>query len=52
LYDIATKIAGFYNNSKVVGTDEESSRLLLLEATKKVMEVNFELLGMKTIDRI
>jgi arginyl-tRNA synthetase len=36
----------------VVGSQEEESRVLLLEATKKVMAKAFDLLGMKTIDRI
>lgn len=52
VYEIAVKIAEFYNISKVVGSQEEQSRVLLLEATKKVMAKAFDLLGMKTIDKI
>lgn len=52
LYEIATKISDFYSKSKVIGSAEEDSRILLLEATKKVMEVCFNLLGMKTIEKI
>ena len=52
LYEIATKIASFYNESMVVGSEQEASRVLLLEATRKVMGVCFDLLGMKTIDKI
>ena len=52
LYEIAVKIGEFYNQCKVIGSEEERSRVLLLEATRKVMAVLFELLGMKTIERI
>lgn len=52
VYEIAVKIAEFYNLSKVVGSPEEQSRVLLLEATKKVMAKAFGLLGMQTIDKI
>ena len=52
IYEIACKIGDFYQESKVVGSNEEQSRVLLLEATKKVMERTFELLGMRTIDKI
>jgi arginyl-tRNA synthetase len=52
VYGIAVKIAEFYQQSKVVGSEEEHSRVLLLEATKKVMAKTFDLLGMKTIDKI
>jgi arginyl-tRNA synthetase len=52
VYEIAVKISEFYGESKVVGSDEEASRILLLEATRKVMKKTFDLLGMKTIDKI
>lgn len=52
VYEIAVKISEFYSQSKVVGSDEEASRVLLLEATRKVMKKSFDLLGMKTIDKI
>ena len=52
LYEICVKISSFYNNSKVIGQDEEASRVLLLDAARKVLEVCFDLLGMKTIEKI
>ena len=52
VYEIAVKISEFYSQSKVIGSEEEQSRIILLEATKKVMAKTFDLLGMKTIDRI
>ena len=52
LYDISQRIGDFYTNSKVIGSEEQNSRIALLVTTKKVMEVCFDLLGMKTIKRI
>lgn len=52
LYEISVKIGEFYNTNKVIGSPEEKSRILLLEATRKVMQTCFHLLGMQTIDRI
>ena len=52
IHEISTKVAEFYNQSKVIGSEEEKSRILLLEATRRVMKKTFNLLGMKTIDRI
>jgi len=52
LYEISTRFSDFYNNSKVIGSDEQNSRIALLLATTKVMRVCFDLLGMKTIERI
>ena len=52
LYEIAVKIGEFYNESKVIDSPEEKSRILLLEATRKVMAKTFDLLGMKTIEKI
>ena len=52
LYEIAVKIGEFYQQSKVIGAPEEKSRILLLEATRRVMGTLFHLLGMKTIERI
>jgi len=52
LYDISCKIGEFYSQSKVLGSEEEKSRIILLEATRRVMAKCFDLLGMKTIDRI
>jgi arginyl-tRNA synthetase len=52
LHDIAVKVGEFYSQSKVIGSEQEESRILLLEATRKVMAKCFDLLGMKTIERI
>ena len=52
LYDISNKVNDFYGASKVIGSEEQNSRIALLLATAKVMEVCFHLLGMKKIERI
>lgn len=52
LYVTSSAISGFYGAVKVLGSEEEDSRVLLLEATRKVMDLNFNLLGMKTIEKI
>lgn len=52
LYEISTQIGHFYANNKVLGDEKEKSRILLIELTRKVMKTLFNLLGMKTIDKI
>lgn len=51
-YDIATKVGQFYAAVRVMGSEEEASRILLLESVRKIMLVCFDLLGMKTIEKI
>mmetsp|Transcript_4226 Transcript_4226/g.7721 ORF Transcript_4226/g.7721 Transcript_4226/m.7721 type:complete len:596 (+) Transcript_4226:519-2306(+) len=52
LYDLTEVFNQFYQNCKVIGSEEEESRLLLVEATAKVMRQCFTLLGIATLDRI
>ena len=52
LYEISVRVGDFYHASRVLGSEEQKSRIALLVATKKCMEVCFDLLGMKTIQRI
>ncbi len=52
LYDISCKIGEFYQKCHVLGKEEEKSRILLLEASRRVMLVCFNMLGMKTLERI
>jgi arginyl-tRNA synthetase len=54
LYDITGKIGEFVSNKecRVIGSEQEKSRILLLYSTIKTMKVCFELLGMETIDKI
>ena len=52
LYDICVKMNEFYASNKVIGSEEQESRIVLLTAAKKVMELSFDILGMKYLDRI
>ncbi|XP_048500155.1 arginine--tRNA ligase, chloroplastic/mitochondrial isoform X2 [Beta vulgaris subsp. vulgaris] len=52
LYDLSDDFTNFYNQCKVNGSTEETSRLLLCEATAVVMRKCFELLGITPVYRI
>ncbi|KAK1377667.1 Arginine--tRNA ligase [Heracleum sosnowskyi] len=52
LYGLSLAFTGFYSGCQVVGTAEESSRLLLCEATRVVMEQCFHILGITPLERI
>ncbi len=51
-YDIAVKIGQFYHDVRVKDSPEEASRVLLLEAVRKVMAQCLKLLGMKTVEKM
>lgn len=52
LYTVAEKVQTFVTSCRVLGSDEQSSRLLLCEATLKVMHKCFALLGIDPLDQI
>lgn len=52
LYTLATKFTDFVTNCRVLDSDEQTSRLLLCEATGITMRKCFDLLGMKALYRI
>lgn len=52
IYDISQRLSTFYSQVKVLGSAEQKSRMGLLLATKKIMKLCFNLLGMRTIERI
>lgn len=52
LYTLSTKFTDFVTNCRVLGSPEQSSRLLLCEATGITMRRCFNLLGMNALDRI
>jgi arginyl-tRNA synthetase len=52
LYDISCKMSEFYTQVHVLGNEEEKSRILLLEASRRVMKTCFDMLGMNTLERI
>ncbi|KAM7274448.1 hypothetical protein ACFE04_016314 [Oxalis oulophora] len=52
LYSLSENFSTFYTNCKVVGSDEETSRLLLCEASAVVMRKVFYLLGITPVYKI
>jgi arginyl-tRNA synthetase len=52
LYTLAEKFHAFFRDCRVEGTPEEESRLLLCEATGRVLEKGLFILGLKTMDRM
>ncbi|GAV84347.1 tRNA-synt_1d domain-containing protein/Arg_tRNA_synt_N domain-containing protein/DALR_1 domain-containing protein [Cephalotus follicularis] len=52
LYNLSENFSKFYSNCQVVGSAEETSRLLLCEATATVMRKCFDLLGIEPVYKI
>jgi len=52
LYVLSEKFNAFYRDCRVEGAPEEKSRLLLCEATGRVLEKSLELLGLQTVSRM
>lgn len=52
LYSLAEKFHAFFRDCRVEGSDQEKSRLLLCEATGRVLEKGLSILGLKTLDRM
>eukprot|EP01018_Ginkgo_biloba_P001980 Gb_29722 [translate_table: standard] len=52
LYNLSENFTKFYSTCKVVGSDEETSRLLICEATAIVMRECFKLLGITPLYRL
>jgi arginyl-tRNA synthetase len=52
VYDLAGKFNDFYRDCRVVGDEEQESRVLLCEATARVMRQVFQLLGIRPVYKI
>jgi len=52
LKDIAVKFSDFVTKCQVLSSKEVVARLLLCEATKRIMDQCFAILGISTLDRI
>ena len=52
LYNLSELFNSFYTECKVIGSEQESSRLLLAEATAETMRACFRLLGITPLYRI
>ncbi|KDO27260.1 hypothetical protein SPRG_07509 [Saprolegnia parasitica CBS 223.65] len=52
LYNVAEKVQLFVTKCRVLGVPEQNSRLLLCQATLKVMQTCFQMLGIEPLDQI
>ena len=52
LYNLAEKFNAFFRDCRVEGSPQENSRLLLAEASARVLEKGLTILGLKTLDRM
>ncbi|KAK1938655.1 putative arginyl-tRNA synthetase [Babesia divergens] len=52
LYTLSVDFSGFYKQCRVIGDANETTRLMLCQATKIIMKTAFQLLGIKPVDRI
>lgn len=52
LYLLAEKFNAFFRDCHVEGTQQQNSRLLLCEATARIMKQGLDILGVKTVNRM
>lgn len=52
LYGLAESFNAFYRDCRVEGVEEEDSRLLLCEATARVLAKGLHILGLRTVERM
>ncbi len=52
VYRVAVKFAEFFRDCRVIGSPEQSSRVLLCMATQTALKVAFELLGIEPVNRL
>lgn len=52
LYTLAEKFHAFFRDCRVEGTPQEGSRLLLCEATGRILHQGLEILGLKTLNKM
>lgn len=52
LYELAEKFHAFFRDCRVEGSDQEESRLLLCEATGRVLSCGLSILGLKTLNKM
>lgn len=52
LYALAEKFGAFFRDCRVEGTPQQNSRLLLAEATARVLKQGLDILGVPTVDKM
>ena len=52
LYELSEKFNVFFRDCRVVGADEQNSRLVLCDLTAKILKQGLDILGLQTVDRL
>ena len=52
LFDLAQKFNTFYNNHRIIGSDQENARLAITSATGQILKNGLKLLGIDTPERM
>jgi arginyl-tRNA synthetase len=52
VYQVAVKFAEFYEECHISGSEHRDSRVLIVELTRRMMKLSFDLLGLKPIEKI
>lgn len=52
LYQLANHFHAFFRDCPVIGSEFETSRLLLIDLVKRAFEIGFSILGLKTVSRM
>lgn len=52
LYELAEKFHAFFRDCRVEGSDLEESRLMVAEATRRILKQGLTILGLKTLPRM
>jgi len=52
VYNVAVKFAEFYEECHISGSEHRDSRILIVELTRRMMKLSFDLLGLKPLEKI
>ena len=52
IFNLSKLFHSFYNNSQVIGSNDETAKLWLVDATSQIIKNGLKLLGIKTIERM
>jgi len=51
-YELATLFSKFYENCKVIGSEKEDFRIVLVQKTKEILEICLNLLGIEIPEKM
>jgi len=52
VYNVAVKFAEFYEECHIAGSEYRDSRILIVELTRRMLKLSFDLLGLKPLEKI